>query len=95
MNYQDYEQYDRTALAAICQQRAGHMRSELHHGFVLPAEARGDQRTAETYRQERFAMESDYHAARSRHQQIEALRRWDARLAELKAARAEPARHAS
>lgn len=91
MGYFDYEQYDDTTLASIRQQRAGSLRAELVHGYIRPAEARGDQQTAETYRQELLDMESEYHrvyrGAVSRDEKIADMRRWDARLDELRTAR--------
>lgn len=95
MNYQGYEQYDRTALAAIWQQRANNIQAELEHGHERPARARGDHRAAAAYDKEALAIYIEYHQTRGREQRIATMRRWDARLAELKAARAEPARHAS
>lgn len=88
MGYFDYEQYDGTALAAIYQQRANALGAELIHGYQRPAEARGDQVAADAYLQEGLAVEKEYRRVWGRAESIAAMRRWDARLEELRTARA-------
>ncbi|WP_296216372.1 hypothetical protein [uncultured Corynebacterium sp.] len=83
----DYEQYDRTALAAIWQQRANALGAEIEHGHERPARARGDHHAADTYAAEDAAVRRDYRQIRDRAERIATMRRWDARLAELKTAR--------